>query len=401
MIDWEPLSFGKLRLSYAKAGSDLSPYQTTPVYTVGTNYGSTSTLSVPNTLNNPNIKPSFTHSYEGGVDVRLFNRLGLEVTYYLQRNEDQIINLDVSGTSGYSATTINAGLIENKGIEISLNGTPIETKDFVWDASFNISKNQSQVVELYPGIEVYQYSSTRYSSVSAYLNSYEGKAFGSLVGQAYERDPATGKILLDNNNLPMYTDATHNFGSVMPDFTGGFQNTFSYKGFSLGAMIDFQVGGKFFSRSKSLADRTGLSKESAEINDKGFNVRDDVADGGGIKVTGISNATGQEVTAYVDVKSYYNVVARRIAEDYIYDASYVKLREIRLGYDLGADLMSKLPFQNVRVGLIARNPFTIWQDAPAGLDPSELSTGSQSISWYESGQLNTVRSYGIDINITF
>ncbi len=401
LIDWEPLSFGKLRLSYAKAGSDLSPYQTTPVYTVGTNYGSTSTLSVPNTLNNPNIKPSFTHSYEGGVDVRLFNRLGLEVTYYLQRNEDQIINLDVSGTSGYSATTINAGLIENKGIEISLNGTPIETKDFVWDASFNISKNQSEVVELYPGIEVYQYSSTRYSSVSTYLNSYEGEAFGTLVGQAYERDPATGKILLDNNNLPMYTDATHNFGSVMPDFTGGFQNTFSYKGFNLGAMIDFQVGGKFFSRSKSLADRTGLSKESAEINDKGFNVRDDVADGGGIKVNGISNATGQEVTAYVDVKAYYNVVARRIAEDYIYDASYVKLREIRLGYDLGTDLMSKLPFQNVRVGLIARNPFTIWQDAPAGLDPSELSTGSQSISWYESGQLNTVRSYGIDINITF
>lgn len=401
LLDADALSFGKLRVSYAQAGSDLSPYQTTPFYWVGTNYGSISTLDIPNTLNNPNIKPSFAHSYEAGFDVRFFNRLGLEFTYYLQRNEDQIINLDISGATGYSASTVNAGLIENKGIEIALSGTPVQTQNFIWDASFNFNKNSGKVVELYPGIDVYTYGSTYYSGVRTYLNSYEGDAFGHIVGQAYQRDEATGKILLDDNYLPLYTDNTHDFGSALPDFTGGLQNTLSYKGFNLSASIDFQVGGKFFSRTQSLADRTGLSKKTAAINDKGNNVRDPVAEGGGIKVTGIVASTGQEVTEYVDAKSYYKRLGQRINEPYIYDASYVKLREVRLGYNLGDRFINKLPVQNVNVAFIASNPLMIWQDAPKGLDPSELSTGSQSISWYESGQLNTVRSFGIDINITF
>lgn len=401
LTDIEALSFGKLRVSYAQAGSDLSPYQTTPVYGVGTNYGSISPLSVPNSLNNPNIEPSFAHSYETGFDLRFFNRLGLEFTYYLQRNENQIINLDISGATGYSSSTINAGLIENKGIEIALHGSPIQTQDFVWDASFNLNRNRGEVVELYPGIDVYNYGSTTYSGVTTYLNSYEGGAFGSIVGQAYERDEATGKILLDDNYLPLYTDNTHDFGSALPDFTGGFQNSFNYQGFDLSASIDFQIGGNFFSRSQSLADRTGLSKKTAALNDKGNNVRDPVADGGGVKVHGILESSGQEVTEYVDAKSYYKRLGQRINEPYVYDASYVKLREVRLGYNLGGTLIDRLPVQRVNVAFIASNPLMIWQDAPKGLDPSELSTGSQSISWYESGQLNTVRSFGIDINITF
>lgn len=401
LLDVDALSFGKLRMSYAQAGSDLSPYQTTPVYGVGGSYGSISSLSVPNTLNNPSIEPSFAHSYEAGIDLNLFERLDVELTYYYQKNESQIINLDISGTSGYAATRINAGLIENKGVELSLSGSPIQTQNFLWNAAFNINKNQSMLVELYPGIDVYGYGSTTYSGVTTYLNSYEGEPFGSIVGQAYQRDEATGQILLDNNNIPMYTDATHNFGTVLPDFTGGLQNTFSYKGFDLGAMIDFQIGGQFFSRSQSLADRTGLSEKSAATNDKGNNVRDDVADGGGVKVTGISASTGDQVTAYVNPKTYYGILGQRISEEYIYDASYVKLRELSLGYSLGGSLLNQLPFERVRLALTARNPLTIWQDAPEGLDPSELSAGSQSISWYEAGQLNTVRSFGFDINITF
>lgn len=401
VVGWEPLSLGKVRLSYAQAGSDLSPYRTTPYYIVGTEYGSISTLAIPSTLNNPNIKPAFAHSYEAGFDLRFFDRLGIEFTYYQQKNENQIINLDVSGTSGYGAAAINAGLIENKGIEFSVNGQPVLSPNFTWDATFNFNRNRNEVVELYPGIDVYGYSSTTYSGVTTYLNSYEGESFGSIVGQAYQRDESTGMILLDDNNLPLYTDATHNFGSAQPDFTGGFQNIFYYKNFELAAMIDFQVGGQFFSRSQSLADRTGLSKKTAATNDLGNNVRDPLADGGGVKVTGISASTGQEVTAYVNAKSYYGRLGRFIAEEYIYDSSYIKLREVRLGYNLSNEILERTPFSRVTVSLTAQNPYMIWQDAPKGLDPSELSTGSQSISWYESGQLNSVRSYGIDINLSF
>jgi outer membrane receptor protein involved in Fe transport len=393
-------------LSYAKAGSDLSPYETSFVYAVGTVYTSTppiNTLSVPDNLANPNIQPSFANSYEAGIDLQFFkNRLGIDFTYYQQKNKNQIIKLDVSGASGYASTTINAGLIQNKGIELTLTGSPVKSKNFSWDAIFNISRNRSMVVELYPGTNVYVYGSTTYSSVTSFLNSYVGQPFGSLVGKAYQRDSATGKILLGANNLPLYTDATHNFGSVLPDFTGGFQNSFKIFGFELSAMIDYQFGGQFFSRSKMLLAKTGMAPETAAINDKGKNVRDPLVDGGGYHIYGISAATKQPVDAYVDARAYYRTtLGTHVYEEWLYDASYIKLREIRLGYTFNKSMLGKLPFSSVTLALIARNPAMIWQKAPKGLDPTELSTGGQAISWYESGQANTVRSYGVNLNINF
>jgi hypothetical protein len=258
------------------------------------------------------------------------------------------------------------------------------------------------VVELHPAINVYTYGSTTYSSVTSFLNSYVGKPFGSLVGKAYQRDSATGKILLGANNLPLYTDATHNFGSVLPDFTGGFQNTFKFFGFDLGIMIDYQFGGQFFSRTKMLLAKTGMAEETAAINDKGNNVRDPVANGGGIHIIGISAATKLPVDTYVDARAYYRtVLGTHVYEEWLYDASYIKLREVRLGYSFPKKMLGRLPVAGISLALIARNPAMIWQEAPKGLDPSELSTGGQSISWYESGQANTVRSYGINLNINF
>jgi TonB-linked SusC/RagA family outer membrane protein len=404
MIDWAPLSFGKVRLSYAKAGSGHSPYETYSGYSIGTVYtGVANTLSVPDNLNNPNIKPSFAHSYEAGIDLQFFrNRLGVDLTYYSQKNKNQIIRLDVSGTSGYGSATINAGLIENKGFELTLTGSPVKSKSFTWDAAFNIARNRNMVVELYPGLNTYAYGSTTYSGVTSFLNSYVGKPFGSLIGKAYQRDSATGMILLGTNNLPLYTDATYDFGTVLPDFTGGFQNTFRFFNFDLSAMIDYQFGGQFFSRSAMLAVKTGMALETAATNDRGKNVRDPLTDGGGVHVVGISAATKQVVDTYVDARAYYRtVLGTHVYEEWLYDASYIKLRELRLGYALPQALMSRLPFRSVNLALIARNPAMIWQKAPKGLDPSELSTGAQSISWYESGQANTVRSYGVNLNIIF
>ena len=399
------MTLGKLRLSYAQAGSDLSPYSTTSFFNVGSTYAGSSTvntLSVPANLNNPNIKPSFAHSYEAGVDFKFYEgRVGLSFTYYNQRNENQILNLDVSGASGYGSATINAGEIVNKGLELAITATPFQSDRFNWDISFNVSRNRNEVVELYPGIDVYQYGSTTYSSTSSYLNSYVGKPFGSLVGQAYQRDEATGKILLGSNNLPLYTDATHDFGTVLPDFNGGFQNVLNYKNFQLAAMIDFQAGGQFFSRSKMLAVRTGLDPLSATTNENGMNVRDPLEDGGGVKVEGISAETGEEITAFVDAKAYYGVVARRIYEDWLYDASFIRLREVSLSYNFNKGQYAKLPVENVRVALVGRNLAMLFQNAPKGINPAELSTGSQAIGWYESGQLPSVRSFGFNLNVTF
>ncbi|TPE46300.1 SusC/RagA family TonB-linked outer membrane protein [Pontibacter mangrovi] len=417
LMDWQPLSFGKLRVSYAEAGSDVKEYTTSYNFLPGTVYSDPSrgitvnTLTVPNTLNNPNIQPAFARSYEAGIDLKFFqDRLGIDFTYYQQRNKNAVIDLPVSGASGYGTSIINAGMIENKGIELTLTGTPVRSNAFTWTSIFNFNRNKNKIVELYPGVDALQLGVTTYSSTSSYLFSYEGKSFGSLVGQAYQRDEDTGKILINASGIPLYTTATHDFGSVLPDITGGFQNYFKVWKFDVGAMVDFQVGGKFFSRSKMLAVRTGLDPITVAKNNKGHDVRDAVEDGGGVRVDGVygpgtvidgQDVSGQEATVYVAPRTYYGTTARRIYEDWLYDASYVKLRELRVGYTLDKSMLGGLPFENVGIALIARNPAMIWQKAPKGLDPSELSTGSQSVSWYESGQLPTVRSYGVNLNITF
>ncbi|MRG47206.1 SusC/RagA family TonB-linked outer membrane protein [Chitinophaga sp. SYP-B3965] len=408
LVKWPALSFGKLRLSYAQAGSDLDVFKTSLNYGVGANYTNpdksiVNSIYIPDELANVKIKPSFAHSYEAGIDLKFFDgRLGAEFTYYLQRNENQIIPLTLSGTTGYAQTIINAGMIENKGIELTISATPIQTKNFSWNTIFNLNRNRSMIVELGPGQDVYPLYSSTYSGVTAYLNAYKGQPFGSLIGKAYQRDSATGKVLLGTNNMPLYTEANHNFGSVLPDVTGGFQNMFRLGKFDLGIMIDYQFGGMFFSRSKMLAVKTGMAEETAVLNDKGKNIRDAIADGGGIKVNGISASTKQEVTAYVDARSYFRtVLGTHVYEEWLYGADYIKLREVRLGYTLDKAMLGRLPFSKVNIALIARNPAMLWQKAPKGLDPTELSSGAQSISWLESGQSNTVRSFGANLTINF
>lgn len=406
LAKWKPLSFGKLRASYAVAGSDLSPYQTIFTYSPGANYPSTSgsinTLFVPDKLKNPLIKPSFANSFEVGLDLKFFsNRLGMEFTYYNQANKNQIIDLSVSGASGFDQTVVNAGLIRNKGIELSLNGRPIQSKFFTWETSINLARNKNKIEELYPGINVLQNDLATYSSQTIYLNSTVGRSFGNLVGPGYKIDPGTGKVLLGTDNMPLF-DTAKDFGSVIPDFTGGFQNTFKIWRFDLGAMIDFQKGGQFFSWSKMLSAKSGQAFETAALNDKGFNVRDAIAAGGGVKINGISQATGQEVTAYVDARTYFRTnLGTRIYDEWIYSASYIKLREISVGYNFEPQLLAKTPFKTAKISFIARNPIMIWQKAPKGVDPSELSSGSASISWIEKGELQTVRSFGVNLNLTF
>ncbi|SKD06157.1 TonB-linked outer membrane protein, SusC/RagA family [Chitinophaga ginsengisegetis] len=406
LLKWEPLSYGKVRLSFAKAGSDLDPYQIYESYILETPYKGRDDntylpMHLPTTLNNPGIRPSLGNSFETGLDLKVLNnRLGLAFTYYNQQNIDQVLSIPVSGAIGYENTIINAGKIQNKGVELSLNGTPVQTKFFNWNSTLNVSRNRSLVKELYPGINTLQLDVNTYSRVSVYLNADVNAAFGTLVGNAYRRDTKTGKILLDAANLPMFEE-NHNFGSVVPDFTGGWLNTFRIGRFDVSAMIDFQSGGQFFSWTKMLSVKSGQAEETAAINDKGKNVRDPLADGGGVKVNGISSVTGAEVTAYVDAKSYYRtVLGTSVYEEWLYDASYIKMRELRVGYTFTREVHKKMPFNSINVALIARNPFMIYQQAPKGLDPSELSTGRSAISWLETGQLATTRSFGINLNIS-
>ncbi len=402
LLKWKPLSFGKLRLGFAQAGSDIDVYLTSPSFTLGNPYNNNFPMYVPDKLYNDQLKPSLGTSYEAGLDMRfLKDRIGFSFTVYEQQNKDAVLPLDVPGASGFTSYTINAGNIQNKGFELSLNAIPVKIHSFSWSSTFNMSRNTSLIKALYPGINSLQLDANTYASVSMYLLANVGQAFGSLVGNGYQRDAKTGKILLDNSNMPMW-ETNHNFGSVLPRFTGGWFNTFTWKHFDLTAMIDFQSGGKFFSWTKMLAVKSGQAAETAAINDKGKNIRDPLDQGGGIKVSGISASTGQEVTAYVNARSYYrNTVGTKIYEQWLFDASYIKMREIRLGYTFTKEQYAGLPFKSLNLALITRNPFMIWQKAPKGLNPAELATGASSLNWLETGQLATARSYGVNLNITF
>jgi TonB-linked SusC/RagA family outer membrane protein len=402
LLKWKPLSFGKLRLSYAQAGADIDVYQTTQSYSLGTPYGTNFPLAVPDRLYNASLNPSLGTSYEAGIDVKFFkDRAGFGLTLYKQENKDAVIPLDVPGPSGFTSYIINAGKIENKGVELSINAIPVQIKNFQWNTTINFARNTSMIKELYPGINSLILDQNTYSSVSMFLQANVNEAFGTLVGNAYARDPKTGGILLDAANQPTFV-TNHNFGSVLPKFTGGFLNTFTYKNFELSAMIDFQSGGQFFSWTKMLAVKSGQAAETATFNDKGKNIRDDLTAGGGIKVTGISAATGSEVTAYVNARTYYrNTIGTRVYEEWLFDASYIKMREVRFGYTFTKANFSKLPVKSINLSFIAKNPFMIWQKAPKGLNPSELATGASTLNWLETGQLATTRSYGLNLNISF
>ncbi|HZE86290.1 MAG TPA: SusC/RagA family TonB-linked outer membrane protein [Puia sp.] len=402
LLKWKPLSYGKLRVSYAQAGADIDVYQTSDSYTLGLPYGGNFPMEVPDKLNNPGLKPSLGTAWETGIDMKfLGDRVGFSATYYRQSNKDAVLPLNVPGPSGYTSYVINAGNIENHGIELNVSGSPVKTRNVSWVSTFNASHNTSKIKALYPGLNSLQLDYNRYASVDMYLLANVGEAFGSLVGNGYKRDLKTGKILLDANNQPTYSTG-HDFGSVLPRFTGGWLNTITWKNFDLSAAIDFQSGGKFFSWTKMLAVKSGQAAETAAMNDKGKNIRDDLAAGGGVKVTGISAASGTEVTAYVNARTYYrNTIGSKVYEQWLFDASYIRMRELRLGYTFSKANIARFPFRSLNIALIARNAFMIWQKAPKGINPAELATGSSSLNWLETGQLATARSYGANLTISF
>jgi TonB-linked SusC/RagA family outer membrane protein len=402
LLKLAPISYGKIRASFAQAGSDIPVYLTSPSFIPGTPYNTNFPMSVQDELKNPDLKPSLGTAYETGLDMRfLQDRVGFNLTWYFQKNENAVMSVDVSGISGYTTYVINAGNIQNKGIEFTLSGTPVKTKDLSWTSSFNIAHNKNKIKEIAPGINSLVLDQNRYANVDVFLMSNLNEAFGSLVGNGYMRDAETGKILLDASNMPMW-ETNHNFGSVLPKFTGGWQNTVTWKNFDLSAVIDFQKGGKFFSWSKMLAVKSGQAAETAAMNENGKNIRDPLPDGGGIKVTGISNSSKQEVTAYVNARTYYrNTLGNKIYEEWQFDATYFRMREIRFGYTFSKATISKLPVKSINVAFITRNPFMISQKAPKGLNPAELATGASSLNWLETGQLATARSFGVNLNVSF
>lgn len=394
--DKSVLTFGKLRAGWAQVGNDLNAYLIDPSYPLsGKPFEGISLMYTPTTLIDPNIKPALNSSFEVGFDTRFFNnRVGLSATYYKENRKDEIISISVPEGTGYSGYLTNAGESQREGVEITLNLTPVRTENFSWDITANWAKNETKVISLPGDLQSLAAPGGAGAFGFATMIHQLGNNWGQIRGTAITRD-ADGNPVINGNGTYATTQGQF-LGSVLPDFTGGLLNTFTYKNLSLTAMVDFQKGGKFFSLSEQWGQYSGLLEETAALNDKGMNVRDAIDDGGGVHVTGV-NASGGAVDTYVDAVTYFNqFYGNRLAEPFVHDASYIKLRDVSLTYTLPKKVFNDA--MGVSFSLVGRNLWliSVSKDNTHEWDPSELSN-----TYGENGQLPSTRSFGMNVKLTF
>ena len=402
LLDASWLDFGKLRAGYSESPVFPGAYATTQVYNVGTAYGNYTRFSVPNTQSNPNLLGGTRTEFEAGVELNfLNNRLGLDVTYFDRKDKDQPISIPVTGATGYTGLAINSGQSSAEGIEITLNTTPVQTTDFNWDLSVNFATLNKYVDFLAEGIETRVLDSWM-SWYGLQTQERVGEEWGILVGRKKAKT-ADGTDILTSSGRPTWEN-NQILGNLLPDFTGGLTSQMRYKNWDLGLGFDFQAGGKFYSTSNMFSYYSGLHEDTIGLNDKGNPKRDSTSNGGGVHVTGV-DASGNPVDTYMSASFYYYIHYFGNHEHWLYDASYVKLRTARLGYNLPATALDNTPFDNVNVSLVGNNLLLLYSNIPeGGLDPSEIEGSGSIASGYrnvEGGQLPPSRTIGINVSLTF
>ena len=408
------INYGKFRASWAKVGSDTDPYQLALNYSTGKYSYSGFTIGMINNNTQPNkdLKPTMTTSYELGLEMKFFhNRLSLDVTYYNQTSRDQIINLASSSTSGYQYRLINAGEIQNKGIEVALNGRALQIKDFAWDFGVNFSKNSNKVKSLTEGMDYFEIERAIWCNVS--VGAEVGKNFGSIIGPDFKRN-ANGDILINpETGLPQYDETTRTLGNASWDWTGGFYHTLTYKNFRLSAAFDVKVGADIFSMSMRSAFQTGKAPETLEGREAWYTSEEKrMAEGmtieqwraagkcDGFYAPGVidnGDGTYRKNDIAIDPQTYWESVSRNAPSMFIYDNSYVKCRDITFGYTFPEKTLGKF-VKGLNVSFVARNPFIIWKNIP-NIDPdSGYNTSGMGL---EYGSLPSRRSYGLNVNMKF
>ena len=381
------LTYAKLRGSWAQVGNDTDPYRLASVYTVstkGTNGASYGRYSTEIPLSN--LKPEITSSWEVGADVRFFNnRLGVDFTYYKSKTNNQILSLNVGIVSGANTKLINAGEVQNQGIELMINAVPVQTKDFSWDLTFNYSKNRNKVVELADGIPYWKIGSSQMAEVRA----YPGEPFGELYARTFKRN-ANNEIIVGDDGSPIIETVLQRVGNITPDWLGSITNEFKYKNIGLKFLVDGRFGGKVMSITESVINANGNGKRTEN--------REDIIVPG-VKEDGTPNTTA------ISAQSYWQTVSGTwgrygIADEYLYDATFVKLRELSLSYVLPKKWISHIAMSNAVVSFQARNLFYIYRATP-GTNPEGSQGRLDSVQGYEFMSMPETRSFGVNINLTF
>ena len=412
--DW--LSFGKVRLNYAQVGNLAGYDQLFDRYVVGAPFNQALYL-LSNTKKNPDLKPESTVSLEAGLEMRFLNdRVGFDLAVYKTNSKDQIMPVTLSQTTGYNFRYVNSGEIENKGIELSVNLVPIQTRSFRWDVNVNFSKNINKVLSLYGDITNLQQGSFQ-GNVT--LNAEIGQSNGILKGTDYTYDGNGNKIISASTGKPIKTTtATSVIGNVNPDWTGGINNSFSYKNVSLSFLIDVQKGGDIYSLDMYYGLSSGLYAETAALNDLGNSVRDPLIGNatagydpksGGYIIEGVNvvrDANGN-ITSSTPNKTRVKATnyagfgyAAEPAKAFVYDAGYVKLREVSLSYTVPASFLAKTNFiKGLVLSAVGSNLWIIAKNLPYADPESGLAAGN--IQGYSIGSLPGTRDFGFNVKLNF
>ncbi|KUJ63672.1 SusC/RagA family TonB-linked outer membrane protein [Flavobacteriaceae bacterium CRH] len=400
--DW--LSLGKLRINYAKVGNDPISGRLGARINNGSVNGNPLFQNSATFVQFQNLKPEMQKSWEAGLETSMFNnRLTLDLSVYKTNTENQIFNVPQSPSTGYSFSQINAGELENKGIEVVLGGSPIKTKDFQWQITANWSKNKNTVVSLNQGRTNLQLASWNQNVT---LNATVGEQYGAIRGQGIALDPNGNKIVDADGNY--VTVDNQIIGNIQADWIGGVSNRLTYKNLSFNFLVDVKKGGSVFSLDQAYGQDTGVGVQTAYINDLGNPVRNTLANGGGYINPGVmQDANGNYVpnTTRVDASDSSEAsgvgfgVSGNPNSNFVYDASYVKLREVGFTYTLPSKYLEQSFIKDMSFSLIGNNVWIIHKNLPDA-DP-EAGTSAGNIQGFQSGVMPTVKVYSFNVKVKF
>jgi len=380
----EVISLLKVRGSLAQTGNDASPYQTKEYYSITPGGG----ISKSQTNPVDTLKPEITTSQEYGIDLGFMNnRISAGFTYYKTNSKNQLIQVQTPPASGYSTKFINAGNVQNTGIEITLNVVPVKTENFTWSFYVNYAKNDNKVISIAPNSPEYPLGSDGFMNQTKVV---EGKPFGEMYSRGFERDSTTGQIIVGDNGIPLITAGqTVYIGNSRPDWIGGLGNQFNYKNFSLSFLISARMGGKISSFTDANIYGDGMAAETLKGRD-GFIVD-------GIKADGSKNTTTITSEAYWSKVGGRNTPA---GEAFTYDASNIRLRELVFSYAIPQKTISSTFIKGATISLTGRNLF-FFKNSAKSFDPELVVSTDSGLIGTESFCLPYTSSYGLNLNLNF
>jgi TonB-linked SusC/RagA family outer membrane protein len=430
LINSEAITFAKLRANHAVVGNDTAPYNVFRAYTINPARGNAASASNPSRLPNQNLKAETTTENEIGLEMTLLNgRLGIDLSVYKKTTDDLLTSLDMSPSTGFSGIVTNAGSIQNKGFETLLRATPVMTNNFKWNVVINYSRYKSEILSLGNDAtgNAIQYLNQMSPQGGVSIGGQVGEPFGVIRGHAHVRDANGSKVLNIRNSQAdgkgydyahyLRTSNSDNvIGDINPDWTGSIRNSFSYKDFDISFLIDIQQGGDFFSLDTWYGYGTGAYDRSVGLNHLGNDMRLTIPNGGGKRLDGVilpgtavitdgvADVAGTQNTEVMSRYDYYanpegwtSIGAPH--EMHVHDASFVKLRELKIGYTFPSETLNNLPFTSASLSFVGRNLWIIHKNAPYTDPEAGISAGN--LQGYQTGAYPAVKTYGVNLRFEF